>query len=869
MRKEVFLLLFFLTVARFLTAQQFVPDSAKSGQINDSVIIAQQGDSVKSFEQNNNDTLITFQVSEDAIKDPIDYSAKDSTILNLEERKVYLFKDAVIKYQTIELKANYIELDLEKNEVYATGLPDSTGKIVGKPVFKDGSEEFASDKLTYNFKSKKGVIRDIFSKYDDGYLHSEITKKMADNSVCIKHGKYTTCDCPHPHFYVAMTRAKVIPDDKIVSGPAYLVVADVPLPIGIPFGFFPSTRKRSSGILLPKYGEDNKRGFFLREGGFYWGISDYVDMTFRGEIYSYGSWALTNEVRYKKRYKYDGSMRLGYGKLVESEKGLPDYVERKNYVVEWSHSQDPKAHPSRQFSARVNFRSVDENKYNDRNPSDYLKNEFSSSINYRKKFTDTPFSTSVGLRHSQNNRDSIVDLTFPEMSLNMEKIFPFQKINSKRTGTWYQKLGFSLNSTMRNTVRVKQDKLFENSTLDEFKYGVKHTIPLSTSIKVLKYFIVTPSANYTERWYFNKLHQRYDSTAFIQNGDTVLGEVITDTLEGFYRVFDYSYGTSLSTTVYGMYQFTKGPVKAIRHKVIPTVGFIYTPDFSTKKWGYYEEVPMDTTGRKYQVFGNGIFGSPSSGRSGNVSMGLSNNLEMKILSKKDTANGGVKKVSILDALNFNTSYNLLADSMNWAPLSASARTSFFKIINISSSASFKMYDYVKVKEKVYHDVNQFNWENGKPLLRLTNLSLSGGFTISSETFKKKNAPKKADDSGPRRQKGEYEYFSVPWSFNVSYSFSYSKPYEEKNKTQTLSFGGNFELTKNWKVTYSSGYDIKNKDFTYTRLAVSRNLHCWSMSADFIPFGTYKSYSFKIGVNPGVLQDLKYDKKQSWWEGQNY
>ncbi|MCK5823667.1 MAG: LPS-assembly protein LptD, partial [Bacteroidales bacterium] len=558
---------------------------------------AQNVDSIKNTQNTNQDSIKIKKPKAKTIDAIIDYSAADSIIFSKSTNKLYLYKDAQITYKDIELKADYIELDLEKNEVFATGLLDSLKKIIGKPIFKQGSEEFESEKIIYNFKTEKGLIKGVFSKQSGGYLHSETTKKLPSNEICVKNGKYTTCDLEHPHFYIALTKAKVIPDDKIVSGLAYLVIEDIPLPVGIPFGFFPNTKSSKSGVLIPTYGEEKRRGFYLRNGGWYQAINDNVDLSIRGDIYSKGTWQANVRSRYKKRYKFSGNIDVSYSDLVVSEKGLSDYMKTKQYKILWRHSQDPKANPNSNFSANVNLGSSSYDKYSSNNNAAHLKNTTQSSIHYDKTFQGTPFNFSANFNHSQNSIDSIVNLTLPEMTFNMKRIFPFKMKNNIGKTKWFEKIGISYSSNLKNTVSIIDTSLFTQETIDELKYGVVHKIPLSTSFKILKYFTASPSINYTERWYFNYLNK------YINEADTTL---VTDTINGFNRVFDYNYNASLNTQIYGMYQFKKSFIKALRHRLTPSVTLSYRPDFSNAKWGYYKTDPLDST-KTYSVYSNGIY----------------------------------------------------------------------------------------------------------------------------------------------------------------------------------------------------------------------------------------------------------------------
>lgn len=831
------------------------------------------------FKQQLSDTLPakdTLQVSDSVkvakkkstIEDPIISNAEDSIIYAIDGKTVFLYGNAVVTYQDLELKARYIEFDMEKKEVFAKGLPDSTGNIIGKPVFKEGGQTFEMNDIHYNFDTKRAKITGVITEQSGGYMHSEVTKKMEDDVVNMKNGKYTTCDLEHPHFYLAITRGKMIPDKKIVSGPAYLVIEDVPFPLIIPFGFFPNTRKRAAGIILPEYGEGTERGIFLRGGGFYFGMGEYMDQKITGDIYSKGSWALYGITNYKLRYRFSGSLNLSISSNVTSERGLPDYDAKHNYRIAWVHSQDPKAHPNTTFQANVNFTSTEYNKYNAKSITDALNNQINSSISYSKVWPGSPFSITASMNHSQNTLDSVVNIGFPKVTFSMSKIYPFK--NKQRVGasTWYDKVGFSLTTNIDNRVSVKEDNLFKKSVVDSMQNGVKHSIPVSTSFNMLKFITVSPGVNYNEYWYLKTIKKRWDPDSL---------EVEVDTVKGFKRGYDYSTSVSMSTKLYGMYQFSStSKVQAIRHVITPSVSLSYRPDFSDPHYGFYKQVQKDTLGnlQTYSIFSNGIYGGPGGGKSGMVNFSIGNIVEMKMLSSKDTANP-VKKVKILEGFTISTSYNLLADSMNWSDISVSGRTNLFEKLNINFSGTFSPYAINSAGTKI--DKFEYN-ETGK-LARFTRGSLGFDISFSSakstETGKGSGAPVNGTPPGivsdgsmfgesMGTQYGiDYVDFNVPWNLRFSYNVSYSKPAFESSLVQTMSFSGDLSLTPKFKVAFSSGYDLKRKELTTTTLNFIRDLHCWEMRLTVIPLGYYKSFSFQINVKSSILQDLKYTKRDHY------
>jgi LptD protein len=815
------------------------------------------------------------KVSENAVDTKVEYKAKDSIQFSVDAKKVYLWGDAEIIYGDIQLKSAYIEFNMNDNIVLATGLIDSLGEEYGKPEFVDNKESFTAKKIRYNFDTKRGVIDGVFSEQSDGYLHSGKTKKLDNDEFHLKKGKYTTCEHEHPHFYVALSKAKVIPDDKIISGPANIVIEDIPLPIGIPFGFFPNSSGRASGILIPQYGEEQNRGFYLRDGGYYFGISDKIDLTIKGETYSKGSWGLSALSRYKKRYKYNGNFSFNYTNLSIDDEGINQF----NYKLIWRHTQDPKARPNSNFSADVNFGSSGYDKYNSRNANDYLQSTIQSGISFRKTFPNSPFNGSANIRHSQNNRDSIVNLTIPDLNLSMNRIYPFKKIvKSKKLG-FVEKLGIQYTSNFKNTVSIRDTLLFEPSTLDKFRNGVQHNIPISTSFNAFKFFNISPSFTYKERWYFESINRYWDESAYYdyENEQYGYGRVYTDTSTGFNRVYDYNISAGLSTTLYGFYQFQASPIRlvrnsgliAIRHKIDPSVSFSMRPDFSEGRWkgvdGFYDEYingSGDTV--KYSRYEGGIYGVPGEGRFGSLSFGINNNLEMKVANKKDTVTG-FKKVSILKQFSVRSSYNIFADSLNWSTVNMTGSTSLFDVINLNFGVIYDPYAYDTIAGK---KVSIFEYDYNGDLLRLTSANISINFSLNDKTFKSTPA-ERAEAGTPadilrQEEINYYDYFSVPWNLRFDYQIRFSQPDRlEPTITQTFNFSGDFSITKKWKVGFSSGYDIERREITFTNVNISRDLHCWMMTFRWVPFGVRQSYNFEIGVKASILSDLKYNKSKTF------
>ncbi|WP_321289933.1 putative LPS assembly protein LptD [uncultured Sunxiuqinia sp.] len=801
---------------------------------------------------------------------PINYNASDSIVISLDGQKVYLYKEAMVTYQTIELKADYIELDLETKEVYAEGVPDSVEVVQGSPVFKDGEEEFESKTLRYNFETQKGIITEVKTQQGDGYVHSERTKKIDANSFILKKGKYTTCDADHPHFYLRMTRAKVISNKKIITGPAYLVLEDFPIyfPM-IPFGFFPNSPSYSSGIIIPTYGEEQSRGFFLREGGYYWAASPYFDLTMKGDIYSKGSWGANVHTNYKKRYKFSGNFDFRYNVNRYSDPDLPDFSRSPGFSVKWSHSQDSKANPYQSFSASVNLSTTSYDKQNSYDVQSYLQTTKSSSISYSKKWENSPFNMSASFRHSQNSRDTTISLSFPELTFSMAKIYPFRQKDRVGAPKWYEKIGFSYTGNIKNSITAKEDELLNQSIIRDWQNGWKHSIPISLpNFNLFKYVNVSPSVSYSERWYTNYITQNYAYDNVAQEGT-----VWEDTIYHFRRNYNYSFSLSSQTNIYGMY-LMKNPnsrMKAIRHKMSPSVSFSYTPDFGDPKYEFYDSY-MDHEGNQiyYNRFKGAIFGSAGRGESAAINFGLTNNLEAKMTAKNDTTSDEEKfeKVKIIDNLGFSGSYNFIADSLNLSTIRINGRTTI-KGVSLNFGGTVDPYNTDEKGTRI----NQFMWNEASGLAklgRLTNANLSFGMSFKSKKKEEANA-EEGDEIGEQIMypDGSIEYydFDIPWDFRFNYSFSYSKRsnYHDAQVNQSLNFSGRLKLTREWNMSLSTNFDIQAGEFSFTTFNINRRLHCWNMAFNFVPFGQRKHYSFTINASSAMLKDLKIDKKRSWFD----
>jgi hypothetical protein len=852
------------------------------------------------------DTVVK-KTKSDQIDAQIVYSANDSIVL-LGNGTGFLHGKSDVKYKNINLKADFVRVKMDSSTVFARGKTDSVGKKIDEPVFTEGKTEYASKELTYNLKTKKGYIRQAVTKQGEGYVVSDKTKKTSDDILCITDGKYTTCDDhEHPDFYLDLTRGKVKTGKYIVSGPAYLVVEDVPLPVAIPFGFFPFTDKYSSGIVMPTFRDEQTRGFGLMGGGYYFAISDYMDLEVKADIFTKGTWAVNATSTYVKRYKYHGTFNFNYREDVIGEKSLPEYSKTPSLSLVWSHSQDPKANPYFNFSSSVNFSTSG---YTRNNIDNYYKPEInsqstkSSSVSFTQRFPDSPFNISGSMNVAQSTRDSMLDLSLPNLSISMSRIYPFKRKNAVGKEHWYEKIAMTYSGTFQNSIRTKEDKLLSSSFSKDWKNGMKHSIPLSATFNILKYINVSPSVNYTERWYLTSINRSWDKAN---------QKIKTDTISGFNRVYDFNVGVSASTKLYGFYVPSRAifgdKIDRIRHVMTPTIGFSYMPDFGAPNWGYYgtyvQSILDKSTGSyhdqtvQYSHYEGSLYGTPGVGKSGNINFSLTNNVEMKVRNDNDTTGKAPTKIiSLIDNLAISGSYNMAADSMQWSLLSASLRIKVGKTQSLSLNGMFDPYMYELNSSGAPVRVNKLRWENGM-FPRFLGTSTSYSYTLNNDTFskKKKNKntststttsdgllPTKNDPNNPTPGKtdtnkdqktGEvdadgYQKVTIPWSISVNYSvtyanstFNYKKMEYNMKLTHNLSASGNIALTPNWKLSSSTTYDFFAKKFTYTNVNIIRNLHCWTMTASVVPFGTYKSYNFKIGVNASMLQDLKYDKQSGY------
>jgi hypothetical protein len=811
------------------------------------------------------------------------YKSADSLYFDLARSRVFLFSNAEIQYEKINLKAHYIEIDFSTNTLHAAGLPDSLGRMHGEPVFTEGDQSFVASTMSYNFDTKRGYIRGVITQEGEGYLHGKAVKKMENEITHVGQGSFTTCNLDCPHFEFQFQKAKVIPGDKIVTGPVYLVIEDVPLPLALPFGFFPNKKGQASGIKMPSYGEEVNRGFYLEDGGYYWGISDYMELYLLGNIYSRGSWAFKPSLNYRKRYKYNGGINLSYANNVLGVEGTPNYEKRNDFSIRWNHSQDAKAHPTQRFSANVNIQTSKFNRFNPVSSQNYLSNTFQSSISYQRSFAGKYF-LNVSATHSQNTLNNTVTMTLPDVSFNANRFYPFRRKTRVGALRWYEDISVNYTMNARNQVNTLDSLLFRPETLEDFRSGVRHSIPISSNIKVLNHFNLTNSVNYTERWYSQRIERRWVDDELNDEGELKPGFVTNDTLRGFYGVRDFDYRASLNTTIYGMAQFTRGPIRAVRHVVNPSIGFSMRPDFGSEFWNYFGEVQTDTTGRtqRYSYYQSGIYGSPPDGRSGSINLGISNNLEIKVRSKRDTVTG-VRKVKLIESLTVNTSYDMARDSLRWSSLNVSGRTTLFRNLQVQYSGRWSPYAI----DSLGRMQNKFVWDTDGKLLRRENTSwnFSMRYSINSSTIGKGKQTKArtepevdplTSEFGTDEELAEVMMYpdqfidwSQPWSLSLDYSLRLTSNYRaqqdefERTTVQSLNFSGDISLTPKWKIGFRSGYDFVGNKFTYTSFNFYRDLHCWEMRFNWIPTGGQRSWNFQINVKSQMLQDLKLTRKKDF------
>ena len=833
---------------------------------------------------------------------PVIYEASDSIVFT-KEGYAHLYGEGKVNYQNIELTSAVITMNMDSSTVYATGVTDTAGVETGSPIFKDGETPYESKIMRYNFKTKKGFINSIVTQQGEGYVTSEEGKKGANDEIYMRHGKYTTCDNhEHPHFYLKLSMAKVRPKKNVVFGPAQLVVEDVPLPIAVPFGFFPFNSSYSSGFIMPTYGDEMNRGFYLRDGGYYFAISDQMDLKVLGEIFTKGSWGLSAASNYNKRYKFSGSFNASYLVTKTGEKNMPDYSVSKDFRIQWSHRQDAKANPNSSFSASVNFAtsSYDRSSLSSLyNPQQYSQNTKASSVSYSRNFPEIGLNISGAFNITQNTRDSSLSMTLPDVNISLNRIYPFKRKKSAGDERWYEKISLQYTGSITNSISTKDNLLFK-TPLTQWQNGMQHKIPVSATFNLFKYINIVPSFNYTERWYLRKVKQSYDPSPASTD------HVKRDTINGFNRLYDYNLSLQMNTKLYGMYKplFMKSKELQIRHVFTPTVSYTYTPDFGKSRYGYYDTYTYtDEDGEvrtvEYSPYEGAVYGYPGKNMSQNISFSIDNNIEMKMKSDKDTT--GYKKISLIDQLGASLSYDVA--NKRWSDLSMNLRLKLTKSYTFNMNASFATYAYQFDENGNVVVGDRTEWSYGR-FGRFQGYSGSFSYTLNNDTFKKlfgkkdedeKNRDKEGKEGGEDEETEEeteeqnnnsnmrktekasvdsdgYLAFKLPWSVSLSYSYSIR---EDRSKdiniktmrypyslTHSLNVSGNFKIGSRWNMTYSTGYDFTSKEMSMTTLNITRDLHCFNMSCGLV-FGPFTSYNFSIRANSSMLTDaLKWDQRSN-------
>ena len=924
-------ILYLLLLLTSITAQQHTSTPRLEKQ--DSLAMEQEGlvDPLNSFGP-------TESVSEkqQAIDAKIEYTSSDSMVIT-GDGIAYLYGTGDLRYKSMELTAEHIRVHMDSSTLYAKGVYDTIdNEWVGKPIFSEGNDSYETDEITYNLRTQKGLIINGITEQGEGYIVAGKTKKVDGDVLMMAYGKYTTCDQhDHPHFYLHMTKAKVKPGDYIATGPAYLVVGDVPLPLAIPFGFFPFTNKYSSGLIMPNFGDDYTRGLYLSGLGYYFAINDYMDLQLTGDIYTRGTWAISARSRYLKRYKFNGSFSVNYRWDVTGEKDMPDYNVAKNLQVQWTHTQDAKANPYNNFSASVNFKTAG---YNRSNINSYYnvqanaENTTSSSISYTQRFPDSPWNLGLNMSITQRTKDSTLAVTLPSLTVSMSRIYPFKRKVRVGKEKWYEKISLQYNGSFTNSITCKENYFFKSNFVKDWDNRLKHNLSSSASFMAFKYISITPSVTFTDRMFFSRVDQSWNEK---------LNQVQKDTVMGFYNVYDFNASISMSTKLYGFYiPFRKwfgDKVDRFRHVMTPSISFSYRPDFGKDFWakryggfyGSYDQlittrdaagniVPkLDENGLPiYEVVHYSRFKeAPGRGASATLNFSLGNNLEMKLRNDKDTTGKDPYKVySIIDNLSISGGYNFIADSMNWSNFSVNLRIKIPKVnYTINLSGQFDPYMYTTTSSGRHVRCNELYWNHGRfPHFLGTSTSFSYTFNndvvkrwfdrsekndeeslenetldeptidpLTGEIIEPEHSTKKKQKKKEELTDDGYLFAQIPWSLSISYSLRYGASSTEWNEKKNyykmefrhnLSFSASIGLGSGWKASTSLSYDVNAKKLSYTNINVSRDLHCWSMSASFVPFGPYKSYTFHIGVNASMLADLKYDKSSSdatgkridWW-----
>ena len=855
------------------------------------------------------------RASKQGIDAPVTYSANDSLVYDAMTKDAKLYGNSEVKYENMDLKSDKIRMNLDSSLVHATGSPDSTEKsgIKGRPVFVMGADNYDTDTIAFNFKTKKGLVQNALTKQEDGFLRSKLSKRTATGDVYLAHGRYTTCDKEHPDFYISLSRAKVRPGKDVVFGPAYIVVADVPLPFAIPYGFFPFTKSYSSGFIMPSYGDEQNRGFYLRDGGYYFAISDKMDLKLIGEIYTKGSWGLTATSNYRKRYKYNGSFLFSYQDTRTGDKGMPDYAKQTSFKLQWSHRQDAKANPFMSLSASVNFAtsSYERNNLTSMyNPQSLTQSTRTSSVNWSTTFSSIGMTLSSTANLSQNMRDSTISMTLPDLNISISRFYPFRRKHAAGDERWYEKISMSYTGQFSNSINTKENKLMHSSLIKDWRNGFQHNIPISANFTLFKYINLNPSFNFTDRMYTNKVSKSWDERTQTE---------VADTTYGFHNVYNWNLSLSASTKIYGFWKPSHkifgDKIQAIRHVITPTVSFSYAPDFSASRYGYYQTYQKtDADGNvslvQYSPYQNELYGVPGRGRTGSISWSFDNNIEMKVKSDKDST--GFKKISLIDQLGWSMSYNMAAKEKPLSDLTVNLRLKWWKNYTFNMTGVFASYAYELDSQGKPYVGNRTYWGMGK-WGRFQGMSQNISYTLTPEKIKKlfggatddadKDKKSKKDDDdemdtdiesnvddtmidaqhgaskddkgGKADTDGDgYMRFSMPWSLTFGYGitmsentdinkFNYKTMRYPYKFTQTLNVSGNLRISDGWNISFSSGYDFDNHKVSMTTASLQRDLHCFNMSCSIV-LAPYASYNFTFRCNASTLTDaLKYDKRSGY------
>ena len=849
------------------------------------------------------------------INSPVQYTANDSLVYDATSKTAKLYGQSTVKYENMDLAAEKIHMSIDSSLVHATGAKDpadTTGNtLTGNPIFTMGSDKYESDTMAFNFKTKKGLISKVYTQQEDGFLQSQLSKRNANGDIYLQHGRYTTCDAKHPDFYIALSRAKVRPGKDVVFGPAYLVVADVPLPLAIPYGFFPFTKSYSSGFIMPTYGDESARGFYLRDGGYYFAINDKWDLKLLGEIYTKGSWGVSAASNYNKRYRYSGSFYFSYQDTKNGDKGMPDYTKQTSFKVQWSHRQDSKANPYSSLSASVNFAtsSYERNNLNSLyNPQTLTQSTRTSSVSWSTTFSSIGLSLSSTANLSQNMRDSSIAMTLPDLNISLSRFYPFKRKHVVGDERWYEKISMSYTGQISNSINTKEDKLMHSNLIKDWRNGWNHNIPISGNFTLFNYINVSPSLNFRDRMYTHKVMQSWDAAnQRVQN----------DTIYGFNNVYDYNFSIGLSTKLYGFFvpnrKIFGDKFQTIRHVITPTISYSYAPDFSARHYGYYKTYQKTNPDGsvelvEYSPYNGQLYGVPGKGRTGNISFDLSNNVEMKIKSDKDST--GIKKISLIDELGLAMSYNMAAKEKPLSDLTMRIRLKWWKNYTFNMTAVFASYAYELDKNGHPYVGNHTLWGMGK-FGRFQGTSQNFSFTLTPDKIKKwfgggsdeddkkkknkddeegidtdiesnvddtmvnaqRGAKKKSGGGKAETDKDGYMRFSMPWSLTFGYGITMRENTSGKFNTksmrypykfsQNLNVSGNIRLSDGWNISFSSGYDFDQHDLSMTTASLQRDLHCFNMSCSVV-LAPYTSYNFSFRCNASTLTDaLKYDKRSGY------